>query len=121
MIRFAVLVLAGGETDLTRATVRHLYLRKRDAEQCALVYNRQPGYTAIAVSFAQPIPQSRAGDLWLTFDEGTQPLLHWRTDVEATMGPAPQGIDQHYIEAPIRRGMPIQSGIPQLSPGADLT
>ena len=114
-ILYAVLVLRAEEGSFQ---VEHLYQRRADAEACAHAYGTQAGLAAVAARLAPALAVSRRADAWATLSapEGGEPHLRLFASLETATAAslAPDG-SLCLISAPILRGMPVQSGVPQFA------
>jgi len=109
-IRFAVIAQREGEKGYQ---VEHLYQHRADAEKCALAYRNQLQQTALVVELESALAVARRADAWAVANWDLRQLrLHVSRDqAEASLKPGTS-----LIETPIRRGMPVQSGVPQFAP-----
>jgi hypothetical protein len=105
-IRFAVTLC----DNVKGYQVEHLYQHYFDAEGCVMAYSSQLHMEALVIEMNPPLTVSRRADAWAIADWNVRRLSVFgsRRAAESALTPGTS-----LIEAPIRKGMPVQIGVPQ--------
>ena len=111
LIRFAVASSSSRDGE-KGYQINHLYQHCADAESCAAAYFSQCHTAAFVAELDPPLAVSRRADTWVAADWDTRRLNAFGSRRAAESALKPGDI---LIETPIRKGMPVQSGVPQFS------
>jgi len=102
-IRYAVI----SQRDQSEYQVDHLYQHHADAKGCAEAYAAQLHTVALVAELVPPLAVSRRDDLWAVADLSTGTAQLRICGVDGAPGAR--------ILSPIRKGMPVQNGVPQFA------